>query len=385
MGIYFNLLRESAVQDPDDVGVDLNAVEEEIAGDNGIAAHAEEIEDAVAGVVEDPLEEATRIMYESEYNFNQIMRVIGITELNEAYSGRDFFLEGENAKGFFASIKETIVNMFKQITKVFTDIIDKIKAACDMHKKYYDRNKKEMEKGYNNGKWSANIYDMMLLGGTKAKYGASFFQEAIEEEPPLITSAKKDIERLKTSNTTEKYDPEWCRPEVIIEMITDHDLRDVKGLREYLKNETFKKKTYSSEKDNGDLWTSVISALNSREDMDKLRKAHGELKKQYNKYLKEIAFYEKEVDSPDDRRFKNRTVVGGTIIKYMKAIQFERGIYNIIFSNSMKAARLRRNQAFYLATQWVKAAKSAKDKDDGNKSTNSEPKNESVFYGIDII
>ena len=383
MGIYFNMLRESAIQDPDDIGIDLDAVEDNIAGDNGIAAHEEEIEDAVAGVIDDPIEEATMIMYESEYNFNQIMRVIGITELNEACSGRDFFLEGSDAKGFFESVKANIVKMFEKITQVFHNTIRKIQHACDMHKKYYEKNKNNIEKGYN-GKWAVDkAFDMEMLSIDDGNRGAGFFNKKAKETPPLLTLGEMEIKRVKTSNETSyTADPTWARQDTIINGVIGKDLGDVKALKAFLHEETFKKRSYGSDKNNGNLKEIVINALKSRDDMDKLSDAYSELKKQYKKYLSEIARYSKSVNAPDDRKFGNRVAVTQVTMHYMKAIQFERGIYNIIFSNSMKALKIRRNQAFLLAQAWVKAAKNKKD---DKKSDSSEAKNESVFYGIDII
>ena len=378
MGIYFNMLRESAIQDPDDIGIDLDAVEDNIAGDNGIAAHEEEIEDAVAGVIEDPIEEATMIMYESEYNFNQIMRVIGITELNEACSGRDFFLEGSDAKGFFESVKANIVKMFEKITKVFHDVIRKIQHACDMHKKYYEKNKSNIEKGYN-GKWAVDkAYDMEMLSIDDGKRGAGFFNKKCKERPQLMDQAEKEISRVKTSNDTKYTNNDmWARPDMIITGVVGQHLNDVKALKAFLQEETFKKRAYGNDKNNGNLKEIVIDALKSRDDIDKLSDAYSALKKQYKEYLGEIARYSKSVNAPDDRKFGNRVAVTQVTMSYMKAIQFERGIYNIIFSNSMKALKIRRNQAFLLAHAWVKAAK--------NKKSDSSAKNESVFYDIDII
>lgn len=383
MGIYFNMLRESAIQDPDEVGIDLDAVEDAVAGDNGIASHEEEIEDAVAGVIDDPIEEATHIMYESEYNFNQIMRTIGITELNEACSGRDFFLEGGDAKGFFESIKANIVKMFEKITQVFHDVIRKIQHACDMHKKYYEKNKSNIEKGYN-GKWAVDkAFDMEMLSIDDGNRGAGFFNKKAKETPPLLTLGEMEIEKVKKSNETKYTEASWTRQDKIINMVIGKDLGDVKGLKTFLHDETFKKRSYGSDKNNGKLYDIVVNALKSRDDIDKLSDAYAELKKQYKKYLGEIARYSKSVNAPDERKFGNRVAVTQVTMHYMKAIQFERGIYNIIFSNSMKALKLRRNQALVFAMAWVKAAKNKKnDKKDGETAPKTES---SVFHNIDII
>lgn len=382
MGIYYNFLRESAIQDPDDIGIDLDAVEDNIAGDNGIAAHEEEIEDAVAGVIEDPLEEATNIMYESEYNFNQIMRVIGVTELNEACSGRDFFLEGGDAKGFFESVKANVVKMFEKITKVFHEVVRKIQHACDMHKKYYEKNKSNIEKGYAR-KWAVDkAYDMDKLSIKDSKRGAGFFNARAEKDPYLFAKAKSEIERVKTSNDSKYVNTDAFESTKIMNHVVGRWVDNVKALKEFLHNETFEKRSYSSEKDNGNLKDTVMNALKSRDDIDNLSDAYAKLKKQYKMYLNDIAKYSKSVAAPDERKFNNRAAVTQVTMHYMKAIQFERGIYNIVFSNSMKALKIRRNQALLFAMAWVKAARG---KDDKKSDGESKPVGESVFYNIDII
>ena len=106
---------ESAVQDPDDIGVDLNQVEKDIAGPDGIEAHRDEVEAAEEGLIGDPVAEAFDIMYEAEYNYNQIMKCIGIHEISEASMGRELVLEAEDSKGFFARVKEILTKMFARI------------------------------------------------------------------------------------------------------------------------------------------------------------------------------------------------------------------------------------------------------------------------------
>ena len=104
--VNMTTIKEStAVQTPEDIGVDLDQVEKDIAGPDGIEAHRDEVEAAEEGLIGDPLEEAYFIMYESEYNYNQIMRCIGLNEISQAQLGRDLVLEAEDVTGFFATVK----------------------------------------------------------------------------------------------------------------------------------------------------------------------------------------------------------------------------------------------------------------------------------------
>ena len=58
MGYFYNKFLESAaVQTDDEIGNDLKQIEDDIEGKDGIEAHAEEIEDALDGMVGDPFDE----------------------------------------------------------------------------------------------------------------------------------------------------------------------------------------------------------------------------------------------------------------------------------------------------------------------------------------
>jgi hypothetical protein len=76
MGMYFERLLESGViQTADDTGVDLDAIEQAVEEERGDLN--DEAESGVLGDP-DPVEEAAMIMYESTYNYNQLMKRIGM-------------------------------------------------------------------------------------------------------------------------------------------------------------------------------------------------------------------------------------------------------------------------------------------------------------------
>lgn len=160
MAIY--LKRESAIadtiQDPDKTGNDLDQIEKDIAGDNGIAAHEEEVEDAAEGVIDDPAkglmdgdeiaESCYMALYESEYNFNQIIECIDIHTLRAASMDRDLVLEANDIKGFFTTVKEAIISAFKKFTEIITNIMNKIKSFFVNNKKFVADNAENIKKGF---------------------------------------------------------------------------------------------------------------------------------------------------------------------------------------------------------------------------------------------
>ena len=376
MGYFYNMMLESdvedAIQDPDNVGVDLDAIEDAIMGDDGIEAHRDEVEAAEDGMLGDPMEEASMIVFESEYNFNQIMKAIGIAELNEAYAGRDFFLEGENKKGFFATCKEVLANMWKSITGVFAKAHAWLREHVNLHKTFLKNNRAAIEAGFADSSWTlSKMYDMKLLDGAKYK--------TFEGEPRLMYLAKTDIESAKSNNHTEKKDFEWCKFPSIVFNATGIHADNMNELKSHLKEATFKMTSYGlngDESKNG-LLEIVINALESDKDIVALKEKHKKLKAQYAAYLKQISQMERDIEAPADRDKKNKGVVNNVVIQYMSAVRTERNIYNVVFANTMKAYKVRRAQAYRCATQWAAVGKK------GSKKSDQQPVNAS-FMMVDI-
>lgn len=161
MAIYVK--RESAIADtiqsPDNVGNDLDQIEKDVAGPNGIASHEEEIENAVEGVIDDPAkglmdgceiaESAYMALYESEYNFNQIVECIDIHTLRAASMDRTLVLEAGDIKDWFNTIKEAILSAFRKFSEVITNVINKIKSIFADNAKFVQVNSQNIIDGFN--------------------------------------------------------------------------------------------------------------------------------------------------------------------------------------------------------------------------------------------
>ena len=153
MGIYTNrLIRESEdlmddiIQQPgSDAGVDLDAVEKAIVGDD--SEQNDEVKNAASGVIGDPVDEAYTAMYESQYNYNQIMRVIGLSEVSAASIGKDVVLEAADIKGFFEKAKEIILNLFKHVTEAFKKALMAMTQLVMTDKKFVEKYKDKIIAG----------------------------------------------------------------------------------------------------------------------------------------------------------------------------------------------------------------------------------------------
>lgn len=112
------LLKEEyldSVQDPDNTGVDLKQVEDDIAGDDGIEAHSEEIEDAIDCAVSENGIIKNCACFVSE---NMILECYGNSELIKQQAIlegaklnlllKNFLNEGEDYKGLKKDLKEVI-------------------------------------------------------------------------------------------------------------------------------------------------------------------------------------------------------------------------------------------------------------------------------------
>lgn len=157
MGIYSNkIFREEVTPenvintpDIDDIGVELDTIEKAICGPDGIEAHRDEIEDAATGVVGEPLEEAFNIIYESEYNYNQILRCIGMNELKSFVEGKEYVFTEADKNGFFETIKKWLLEAFRKVTEWFNKMVNKFREATGLDNKFAEKHSKEIVDGYN--------------------------------------------------------------------------------------------------------------------------------------------------------------------------------------------------------------------------------------------
>ena len=155
MGIYSNkIFREEVTPDdvintPDEIGIELDTIEKAICGPDGIEGHRDEIEDAATGVVGEPLEEAFNIIYESEYNYNQILRCIGMNELKSFVEGKEYVFTEADKNGFFETFRKWLLEAFRKVTEWFNKMVNKFREATGLDKKFVEKHSKEIVDGYN--------------------------------------------------------------------------------------------------------------------------------------------------------------------------------------------------------------------------------------------
>ena len=351
MGMFYNKLVESAVDDviqtPDDIGVDLDAIEKNIVGDDGCEAHREEIDDAMKGVVGDPLEEAAYIMYESEYNFNQLMKCIGLAELNEMSVGSDFILEGVNKSKFFENMRTIFTNMFTTITTAFKNVMDSIATKMNPHKQLVAKHEAEIKAGYNNGTWEFECFDIEKLTSKKYEF----------KESPILDKADDAVRRVLTGDEWTKEDNEELRHSVIAKRVFDEDVthedQAAGEMVSKLNEKLFVKVKYSSNGTKPSLET-VLSVLMSNNDVKELKDTYAKVKNDYKNVMDGLKSLEKRLSNKKEEAANKEAM--HICMSYLTAARYERSLQDSLFKTILKGYNTRRNQAHRMANVWRAAA-----------------------------
>ena len=154
MGIYRTLLEEEVPHlddnnNPDEQIKELIDTVEDQDANAAEQDRAQEAEFAEPGTQADELlGESWMAIYEMESGMNTIMQAIGIHELSEAASGREFLMEAPDIKGFFKSIKDKVVAFFKKVWSVLQRWAGNIAAMFTTNKKFVEKYGATMETGF---------------------------------------------------------------------------------------------------------------------------------------------------------------------------------------------------------------------------------------------
>lgn len=353
MGFYYNKLMamqeetsvekavEDGIQTPNDVGVDLNHVEDVIAGDEGIESHKEEIEDAMEGIVGDPLDECMIIMYESEYNFNQLMKCIGIEELNEFAQGRDFVLEGGNLKAFIENAKKILKGMWEKAKAIFNAAIDKIEQMVNVNKALAKANEAKIKEGFEKGNWK--ITDAYDFDKMNIEYAPK--HTAIIDMVNSGTTLPNNSDLVFHVSGIQGVAEQTASRDMIVALKEKHLVK-----REYTPN------------DSGIL-NIVLDIMKSDKATVELRKIYRAIESEYDTLIKDMDRIESELN--DDKKDKVSEVV--------KLVQYEKNLQHNLFAVCTDLHKRRASQARKFAMVWLKAVNDNKVTKDQLRDMGIEP------------
>ena len=361
-----NELIDGIVQDPDEPGVDLDAVEKAVAGEDGIAAHQDEVEAATDGMIGEPVDEFAMIIYESEYNYNQIMEAIGMNELRESAMGRDLVLEAADIKGFFKTVKNFFVQMFERITKAVRDVLAKLDLQAKSDKKFVAENKTYIIEGAK-ANWSIKGY---IINDLSRFYDAA---RATDSQ----TAAKEAIEALKSADVAQLQEEikefQSVSKSLEKEVIASVGLKgeNLKELRKNLKDEIFgTEKVELNGKINAQ---EVIDILSNDRESRKIRDTYIGVKKAFAILINDIKKWESGIGNVGD---KNIYITAAH--QAVKCCKISRSVTSVAYSVAISAAKYKRTLYRKLAHEFAKA---------GQSKGKYKPKQESasIFDGISIL
>ena len=387
MGIYSNLINfeSAAVQDPDNTGVDLDQVEDAVMGDDGIEAHKDEVEAAIAGTV-DPVEEAYTAIYEAEYNYNQIMRTIGIRELSEAAYGRDIVLESVDIKGFFNKCKEFFVTMFKRITEAFKNVAKILMSSVANDRTLASKYARDIKAGYNST-WSATgyIFEENITLDSLQDEADELSRKATEESLKNINKDQmvvmdNDGEYRSHSRREVMSHFNKTSQEDIIQMIAEKngmgECHSVKEYKEALTKKLRKGQDKPIELNGKISCEQIIANLKNDKEIKDIKNAYGKIKKSFDKTLTGLKELEKSMSSNQsgDNATKNRRMafVTGAVatLKNIKSVQ------SITYSVTLNAAKQKKAQARKMALYFIRHSKGG---------TTSTQESAGIFGNLEMI
>ena len=368
------------VQDPENPGVDLDAVEKAIAGDNGIGAHQDEVDDAVEGMIGDPVEEFAMIMYESEYNYNQIMEAIGMAELREAAMGRDLVLEAADIGAFFKKIKEFFVRMFERFTEAVRNIMAKLNLQVKSDKKYVEENRALIEKGYATDCWKDDEgYDVFSLNliaeATKLSVSAEDVDDINKAKAKLATMINSEdidatLENLKELNKKN------LTKTILQTKHKDSACEDLGAFRKYIHDDIFNgKKKLKTLIENASY---VPETLKNDEEGKAIRDMYKAAKDEYKKIFDNISKWEKAAKS-NNIEGKDKYLAACQILT--KAFKIDRSINDIVFAVITSAYNYKRSICRKLAHKFVSEAKKTANPNTSTAATNEST---SIFGRISL-
>lgn len=355
---YSTLLEEDImdgiVQDPDEPGVDLNAVEKAIAGEDGIAAHQDEVEDAVEGMIDDnPVSEFAMIMYESEYNYNQIMEAIGMTELHEAAMGRELVLEAVDIKGFFRKIKEFFVNMFERITEVVHKVLAKFDFQAKADKKFVTQNAALIKDGESNTNVKIEGYlitknlvkefDYVVMDDREIdfkNFNMQKFLEAIKSTNPSAEVLDNLIKSVKEVSKDEIF---------FTAALEGVEAKNMKEFKAKYHSRLFGDKKMLTSSDISA--QNVIDLLKAERETTAIRKAYSEVKRKYKEILNDINRFQQNASKTSDKLTNKYIAVCQA---YTNMAKKTRSLSNVIYSECISAARYKRNLYRKFAHEYAK-------------------------------
>lgn len=362
MSIFLNGIYESddLISDLDDTTTD-----DELALDSDLGSEL--------APAEDPLEEASMVMYESQYNFNQIMMAIGMRELNEAARGKVAVFTEADVSGFFTKVKDTIKRMFQRIQTAINEFLIDFGGKVRKDEDFVHRYANEIRVGYKTDNWSLEGYAY----NTKA---AEMLDDYDKASAAMLAQAgdvsASDFDDNKT------IDVKQIKNDFLMK-VADGNSKAAKSISsavdELIKNTRGSDSPISLTTKNVNI-DDVIGTLTGFE-FKSAKNAIRRIRDSYKKAIDKINKLEKNVKG--DKSISNKSTILKNISKTSDLIIFERNVCNSVYLAYLRCLRDKTNQCRKIAHKCYQLGKNASGEKKYDNKYGSQ--NASALFNIDLI
>lgn len=367
---------DQVVNSDDGYAVQLNDIAKDVEEIN--AEYADESSDKELegqDLTSNPVEEMAIAIYESECNWNLIMKAIGTREIYEAARGREMVMESVDIKGFFNKIKQFFLKLWAKITAVvkqwFNNATAMIRTNKSFIKKYgskladgqaaykKDADSKEI-KGYNFKK--ANRVDSVALVKAVTD-GNKDFSDKVNKVIDSYRSGKNDS---IAANILANGDADHFRGKLTGKTTCESgDFTD--SLKIYFFGSKEKETLGDDCLDAGYIKTTLS---NTDEKVKDIRKAYDNLKKSFDNTIKNLNKLESAIEKAqkDGERSETNTNAMSNVTKIIANEKEKKNAASLSLSYLLRAIKAEKAQARKIANLYILALNKGKKKEAFDKA-----------------
>lgn len=384
----------------DEINIDLDAVEDNIDGNN---SNEDEIEyandttgldpytsDSADGIVEvEEIEEAYRIMYEGEVNYNRIMEAIGLHELHESTRNREVLYEAVNIKEMFTKFKNWFVGFIKKIQSVIKRWIANIDAQFRTTKSFLSKYESTIKEG-----------EKLSRGDKKVEFDGYHFTGSLEEFKDSIDPTRAaPLDEIKSHLTLNNLEHEdWENKVGYFNATEKEEAADeirAKLLKQNGKvsSSDFRKEAFKKYHGGDDKKTKVTmsaadciaSLKDPKKYKDNAKKAYADIAKSVKSTISNLNSYEKKLanEFKDNATAKDRAV--RVVTQYIDLERSAKTYSHIALQSYLQALRHRTSQARKFANAYVRLVNSDKNKGFRKSDSSSSVKESGFLSGVEFI
>lgn len=330
-------------------------------------------------LAEDPVNECMIAIYESEHNWNQIMQAIGTKELLEAFKGREMVMEAVDVKGFFTSVKNFFVKMWKKFTAIVKNWIDNAMAAFRTNKSFMTKYGSKLQAGkeaYEKDKTNK------AFKGYNFKADKNFGEKVAND---IVAEAKKNANSTRDWSGTinsmmnknyafdtltqavnsklMSFNADKLRAQLISGNPEDKSATKGEGFRKALKVAYFGSEEKETLK-GASLDPKTIGEILNRgnDDVKKIKKVYTEAKKAFDETIKALNTLERSVGKVDTAD-KDKSAAMNAITKMISDEKECKSAITMSSSMLMKALHAQKSQARKVANAYIFALNKSARKD----------------------